>query len=93
MTRGKQFSLKDCYTSHLIYDCYCPVKNKDYKIYYRLIILLVLSFFAVTEYSITVYTSNMWWAGTDANVFLELRSNNGDSSGEFQLHGGFEAGE
>jgi hypothetical protein len=47
----------------------------------------------VTEYSITVYTSNMWWAGTDANVFLELRSNNGDSSGEFQLHGGFEAGE
>ena len=50
-------------------------------------------FFAVTEYSITVHTSDIFWAGTDANVFLELRNKKGDSTGEFQLHGGFEAGE
>ena len=47
----------------------------------------------MTEYSITVYTSDIWWAGTDADVYLELRNNNGDSTGEFQLHGEFEAGE
>jgi hypothetical protein len=49
--------------------------------------------FVVTEYSITVYTSDIFWAGTDANVFLELKNNNRDSTGEFQLHGGFEAGQ
>ena len=46
----------------------------------------------VTEYSITVYTTNILWAGTDANVFLEIRNKKGDSTGEFQLRGDFEAG-
>ena len=53
---------------------------------------LNFAFLVVTEYSITVYTSDIWWAGTDANVFLELRNTDGDSTGEFQLQGVFEAG-
>lgn len=47
----------------------------------------------VTDYSITVYTSNVWWAGTDAKVFMELKSGDGMSTGEFQVKGDFEAGD
>lgn len=51
---------------------------------------MILTYFVVDNYKLTVYTGNRYLAGTDARVFVELfGQNNGQAlnSGEVELAG------
>ena len=48
-------------------------------------------FTKLDDYAITIYTSNEWWAGTGATVYLQIQGLGLDSSGEFKAGTGFDA--
>ena len=42
------------------------------------------------DYTITIYTSDKWFAGTGATVYMEIKGEGTDSSGEFKAGEGFD---